>query len=190
MNQNREQFLRLHRWQAFLRTIGLIAIALFTFHVVSSLVFSVVDLAPSSPKWELGLLLGGFLAAAGAAVGLRSFAPPRLTGLVGGATSVAILLFYSVGQMTNQNPTWAITGAVVGGVLGAGLGFWSGGRPGFWQVAIAIASTLCAYGLAFGLGIWTLAALSTGHWLLSIGLGTLTFLYLWFTQRSLAWLFH
>lgn len=192
MNQNRQQFLRLHRWQAFLRTTGLIAIALFTFHAVSSLVFSVVDLSPSSPKWELGLTLGGFLATAGIAVGLQSIqvAPPRLTGMVSGATSIGVLLFYSFGQMADQSLTWAITGAVVGFILGAGLGVWSGGRPGFWQVAIAVASTLCAYGMAFGLGTWTLAAISAGRWLLSIGLGSLTCLYLWFTRRSLAWIFH
>ncbi|MEO0870159.1 MAG: hypothetical protein AAFY17_17355 [Cyanobacteria bacterium J06642_11] len=187
---NQKQPLRLHHWQAFLRTLGLIAIALFTFHAVSSLVFSVMDLPPSNPKWSLALILGGFLAAAGAAVGLQSLkvAPPQLTGLVSGATSIGVLLFYSVGQMSGQDPTWAIGGAVAGVILGGSLGLWSGKRPGWWQVAIALASTLCAYGIAFGLGTWTLAALSTDRWLLGLGLGSLTFLYLWFTRRSITWI--
>ncbi|MBT9313460.1 hypothetical protein [Leptothoe kymatousa] len=192
MNQNRGHFLRLHHWRTFLRIIGLIAIAIFAFHAISSLVFSVVDLAPSSPKWSLTLTLAGFLALAGAAVGLQSLqvAPPRLTGLVSGAASLGILLFYSFGQLSDQNAIYAIVGAGVGLVLGGGLGYWSGGRRGFWQVAIAIASTLCAYGIAYGLGTWAFAALSTRHWPLSLLLGSLTGLYIWFTRRSLTWIYH
>lgn len=191
MNQNREHRLHLQPWQKVLRTIGLVSIALFTFHAVSSLLFSVIDLSPSNPKWTLALTLAGFLTLAATAVGLQSMriAPPRLTGLVSGAASVGILLFYSFGQMTEKDPTWATVGACTGVVLGGCLGFWSGRKPGFWQVAIALASTLCAYAIAFGLGTWTLAALSTGHWLLSIGLGALTFLYLWWTRRSIGWIY-
>ncbi|MBE9070376.1 hypothetical protein IQ260_27410, partial [Leptolyngbya cf. ectocarpi LEGE 11479] len=81
------------------QTVGLAAIALFTFHAVSSLVFSVIDLAPSSPLWGLTLTLAGFLAVAGAAVGLQSLKilPQWLTGLGSGAASGALLCFYSFG---------------------------------------------------------------------------------------------
>ncbi|MEM6253549.1 MAG: hypothetical protein AAF821_11560 [Cyanobacteria bacterium P01_D01_bin.156] len=190
MNQNRKHSLSLHHGLKSLRIVGLMAIALFTFHALSSLVFSVLGLFPDSPDWGLALTLAGFLALAATSMGLQSIqvAPPRLTGLASGAASGGILLFYSIGQMTDQNPTWAIGGAVIGFVMGGVLGVLSGGRPGFWRVAIALSSTLCAYGLAFGLGTWTLAAMGTGRWLLSIVLGSLTFLYLWFTRRSLTWI--
>lgn len=56
---------------------------------------------------------------------------------------------------------------------------WHGGA-----MAIALISGICAYGLAFGLGAWAFAALSTGHVGLSIPLGLLTGLSLWGTRRS------
>ena len=175
---------RYRNWQVTLYTLGLAAIALFTFHAISSLVFSVLGLAPSSPQWGLALTLGGFLAVAGAAVGLQSLKrlPQRLTGLISGASSVAILGFYSFGQLSGQETTWAITGAVVGLLAGGGLGVWTVRGHG---CAIALISSLCAYGAAFGLGAWTLTAISVERWGLAIGLGVLTGLYLWFTQRGL-----
>lgn len=189
MSHNRNQFSQLQCGSASLRTISLAAIALFTVHAISSLVFSVLGLAPSSPNWGLTLTLGGFLAVAGAAVGLQTLKilPQRLTGLLSGASSGALLCFYSFGQLSGQAVLWAITGAVVGLVAGGGLGYWSASKPGFWRVAIALVSTLCAYGFAFGLGTWTLAAVKVQHWGLVLGLGGLTFIYLWFTQRALEW---
>ena len=69
--------------------------------------------------------------------------------------------------------------------LGGGLGLWASKKQErrVWQAAIALTSGLCAYGMAFGLGTWTLAAGSTQRWLLALGLGVLTGLYLWLTQR-------
>ena len=60
------------RCRGVISAISLVAIALFTAHALSSLVFSVLGLAPSSPQWGLALTLGSFLAVAGAAAGLRS----------------------------------------------------------------------------------------------------------------------
>lgn len=172
-----------------MQTVGLAAIALFTFHAISSLVFSVLDLAPSSPLWGLTLTLAGFLAVAGAAVGLQALKilPQWLTGLVSGAASGALLCFYSFGQLSGQEVSWAIAGAVVGLLGGGSLGSWAARRQGFWWVAIALTSTLCAYGFAFGLGTWTLAAITVERWFLAAGLGSVTFLYLWFIQQALGW---
>ncbi|MEO0394788.1 MAG: hypothetical protein AAF243_02235 [Cyanobacteria bacterium P01_A01_bin.137] len=159
--------------------VGLVAIALFTAHALSSLVFAVLGLAPSSPQWGLALTLGSFLAVAGAAAGLQS----RLARLISGAFSVALLGFYTAGQLTGQQASWAITGAVIGLVVGGGLGFASGSR--FWRVAISLISSLCAYGAAFGFGSWALAAIGVQRWGLALGLGLLTGLYLWFTRQAL-----
>ena len=179
-------------WQATVYTTGLIAIALFTFHAISSLVFSVLGLAPSSPQWGLVLTLGGFLAVAGAAIGVQSLQrlPRRLTGMISGAASVAILSLYSFGQLSEQDTVWAISGAVLGLVVGGGLGFWTAGKHRLGGSAIALISSLCAYGAAFGIGSWTLAALDTQRWGLALGLGLLTGLYLWCTQRGLLHMYH
>ena len=185
MSQNYRRFLRRHGWYIPV----LIAIALFGFHAISSLVFAVVGLAPSSDKWSLALLLGGFLAVAGAAIGLHSFKrfPKRLTGSVSGASSLALLGFYSFGQLSAQDPKVAFTGAILGGGIGAGLGFWAARRSGFWASAIALCGSLCAYGAAFGFGTWVLAAVTVGRWDIAIPMGILTGLYLWFTRRGLGW---
>jgi hypothetical protein len=183
---------RRHTWQLTLYTIGLIAIALFTIHALSSLIFSVLGLSPSSPKWHLVLILGSFLAVAGATVGLQSLDSPtpllqRLTSIISGAASISILGFFTVGQLSGQQAQWAITGAVTGAILGGGLGLWTTHRQGFGRVAIALTSSLCAYGLAFSLGAWTLAAIHGQRWVLALGLGLFAGLYLWLTQRTLRW---
>ena len=174
---------RLRRQGLYMAGLG--AIALFAGHAISSLVFSVLNLAPSSPNWSLGLILGSFLAVAGAASGLRSWLPPRLASVASGAASMAVLGFYSMGQLGGKQAQWAIAGAVGGRALGGGLGLWASKKHErrFWQAAIALTSGLCAYGMAFGRGTWTLAAVSTQRWLLALGLGVLTGLYLWLTQR-------
>lgn len=172
--------------------VGLIAIALFPCHAISSLVFSVLDLAPSSPYWGLALALGGSLAMAGAAAGVQSLMPhhprtQRLTGLVSGLLSGAILGFYTLGQLTGQQAQWAVVGAVVGGIAGGRVGL--ARRNRFGPAAIALTSGLCAYGTAFGCGTWAMAAAAVQRWDLALGLGLITGIYLWFTRRVLgmAW---
>ena len=174
-------------WQVAIYTIGLGAIALFTFHAISSLVFSAIGLAPSNPQWRLTLTLGGFLAVAGAAAGLHSVTPiPRwLTGLVSGASSLAILCFYGFGQLSGQQSQWAIAGAVIGLIGGGSWGVWTAGHRGVGRAAIALISSLCAYGMVFGLASWSLAAINVQHWGLAMVLGLLMALYLWFTQQAL-----
>ena len=181
-----------HYYRHFLRHQGwyvlLAAIALFAFHAVSTLVFSVLGLSPSSSQWGLALVLGSFLALAGGAAGLRSKRlPPRLTSMVSGALSFAVLGFFSAGQLGAQAPKWAVIGAVIGGAIGAIIGFCTARRSGFWQSAIALCGGLCAYGAAFGFGTWMFAAITVNRWMLAGVMGLLTGLYLWFTRRALGW---
>ncbi|MBT9318003.1 hypothetical protein [Leptothoe spongobia] len=185
MGQNYRRFLRRQGWSIPV----LVAIALFAFHAISTLVFSVLGLAPSSPQWGLTIILGSFLAFAGAAAGLHTLKPfpLRLTGLISGMSSLAILGFYSFGQLSGQNPKWAVVGAVVGAIIGAGFGFWAARQSGIWQSAIALCGGLCAYGVAFGVGTWVPAAIKVGRWDIALVLGLLTGLYLWFTRRALGW---
>ena len=179
-------------WHGRVYTVGLVAIALFTVHALASLIFDIIGLAPSSPQWAAVLILGGFLALAGTAVGLQSLnsSPQRLTGLVSGASSMALLGTYSVRELMGQRASWALVGAGMGLIIGGTLGFWTARRQGFCQVAIALISSLCTYGTAFGLSTWTIAAVTTQHWGLALGLGLATGFYLWLTQRALKWTYH
>lgn len=183
---------RRHNWQMTLRAAGLVAIALFTLHALSSLIFGVLGLAPSSPRWSLALILGSFLSIAGATVGMQSltFIPPRLTGLVSGASSIAILAAFSLGRLSGQQAKGVLIGAVTGLIVGGILGFWTAHGQKFWRVAIVLVSSLCAYGTAFGLSSWAWAAATTQRWPIAIGLGLVTALYLWFTHQGLTWVYH
>ena len=177
------------------RGLGLAAIALFACHTVSILLFAVLGLAPSSPKWLFAPILAIALAIAGAGVGLQTFrlSPRRrwLAGIASGGASGVILGFYSIGQLGGKQMLWAIGGAIAGGVLLGGLAGWADGRPGqwFWGLAIASVSVVCAYGAAFGFGAWALAAVSAQRWGLAILFGLVTGLYLWLTRRSLGWIY-
>ncbi|MEO0373950.1 MAG: hypothetical protein AAF329_04855 [Cyanobacteria bacterium P01_A01_bin.17] len=193
MNHSRSR--RFNVWVKALQGLGLVAIAFLTFSGISTLLFGILGLAPSNPNWHLVPLLGGVLALAGAAVGIQTLKPAQtyLMGIVSGLTSGTILGLYSAGQLS-QDISWAVGGAIFGGLLGGVLAEWAYrpqpglGRP-FIGVAIAIVSTLCAYGTAFGFGAWTLMAVSTQHWELAFLLTLPTGLYLWLTQRSLRWIY-
>ena len=120
-------------WHGRVYTVGLVAIALFTIHALASLIFDIIGLAPSSPQWAAVLFLCGFLALAGTAVGLQSLnsSPQRLTGLVSGASSMALLGTYSVRELMGQRASWALVGAGMGLIIGGTLGFWTARRQGF-----------------------------------------------------------
>ncbi|PZD73922.1 hypothetical protein C1752_01642 [Acaryochloris thomasi RCC1774] len=182
-------------WFTALQGLGLVAIASLTFSIISTILFGLLGLAPSHPDWHLVPLSGGVLALAGIAVGIQTLKPSKtyLMGIVSGLASGAILGFYHAGQLS-QEISWAVGGAILGGLLGGALAEWAyRPQPGlgqyFFGVAIAIVSTLCAYGTAFGFGAWTLMAVSTQHWGLAFLLTLPTGLYLWLTQRSLRWIY-
>ncbi|MEL6136741.1 MAG: hypothetical protein AAFR42_04945 [Cyanobacteria bacterium J06628_6] len=178
---------------------GLVAVAVYTFHAISTLIFAILGLAPSSPTWNLALLLGGMLAVSGLAISLQTFKLPlrvrQVAGVASGSASGAVLGFYTVGQLSGQQALWAFSGAAAGGAIVGSLALWAYGSKvvGQWRrfcgLAIAISSSLCTYGFAFGLGTWMFSALSTGRWGLAILFTAATGLYLWLTQRVLAWVY-
>ncbi len=178
-------------WIILGRSLTLAAIALFACHAVSIMLFGVLGLAPSSPKWIFAPILAISLAIAGAGVGFQTFElSPRfrwLAGIASGTASGVILGFFSIGQLGGKQMVWAIGGAIAGGVLLGGLAGWTEGRVGrrFWGLAIASVSVVCAYGAAFGFGAWAMAAVSAERWGLAILLGGMTGVYLWLTRRSL-----
>lgn len=189
-----------HRSFTLVSALSVVAIALLTFHAVSTLIFAVLGLAPSSPRWGFVPGLGGVLAIAGTAAIAQTFPMPklgeRLAGLASGGASGAILGFFYIGQLINQQAKWAIAGALFcSAVLGL-LAAWSSGSEaptrfqGVINVAMVLMANICAYGFAFGSGAWLFAAVSTGHWAIAVPLGLLTALYLWLTRRLFGQLTH
>jgi len=177
---------------------GLGAIALFTFHVIGRLLFSVLGIAPSSPNWSFVPIFGGVLANAGVGVGVLSLGLSRISSWVGGtvaaATAGAVFGFFGGGQLAGQELQGAVAGAMGGGIALGIVGSWAfGSKPGkirgFFQMAIALMGSFCAYGVAFGLGAWSLAAVTTGRWGLAIWLGPLSLTYFWLTKRAIGWVY-
>ena len=182
-----------------LQGFWLLAVAVYTLHASITLLFSVLGLAPSSPTWNLALLLAGMLAISGLAVGLQTFRLPlqlrQVAGVISGAAAGAVLGFYTAGQLSGKSALWAFVGAAAGGTVLGSVALWAYGRHkvGAWRrffgLAIALASSLCTYAMAFGLGAWMFAALGTARWGLAIPLAMATGLYLWLTQRVLVWVY-
>lgn len=173
-------------------TVGLVAIALFTFHALSSLAFTILVLAPSSPQWGVGLFLGGLFIMSGTTVGVQSLQLPntivrKLTTIIGGSSSIALLGCYSISQLGGGQQA-TILGTAMGFIVGGGLAWWS--RNSLGSVVLSLMSSLCAYGAAFSLSGWAIAAFTSQRWGIAIGLGLLTSFYLWVTQRALRWTYH
>ncbi|MEO1619752.1 MAG: hypothetical protein AAFU53_01830 [Cyanobacteria bacterium J06632_3] len=179
------------RWWQLL---GLVAIALFTFHTVSTLVFAVLGLNPASKTWPLVIILACVLSLAGAATGLqqrrftRQFSTPMA--IINGLASGAILGLFIAGQLSDQDTLWATVGLVGGSLLLGTVTAWAYRRPDgkvrrFCRSAIALMGGLCAYAAAFGCSVWAWAALTAGHLLLGLLLVCATGCYLWLTRSAL-----
>ncbi len=182
-----------HRVVRVVSALSLVAIALLMFHAASTLIFAVLGLAPSSPTWAFVPGLGMTLGLAGAAAIAQTFRTSnlwqRITGLVSGGASGAILGFFYVGQLMDQQARWAIAGGLLSSAVLGLLAAWSSGSEaptrlqGVVNAAMVLMANICAYGFAFGSGAWLFAAVSTGHWAIAVPLGLLTALYLWLSRR-------
>lgn len=194
--------------------LGLVVIALPTFHVVSTLVFAILGVSPSHSRWPLLLTFAGVLAIAGMTVGLHSQlvtsrsrhnTRPRLqtlTGTISGLASGAILGFFIGGQLGDQQLLWAVIGLAIGGLCLGGVSAWAyrkqpistqqrgDGFASFCRSSLALISGICAYGLTFGLGAWTWMALSSGRIGMAVFLGLFAALSLWCTRQALGLAVH
>ena len=120
-----------------IKWVGLAVIALPTFHIVSTLLFAVLGLAPSSSRWSLSLTFAGVLAVIGFAIGLQSKLVRRqqrskvtdtlqvLVGTVSGVASGALLGFFIGGQLGKQQTLWAVVGLAIGAVGFGSLAMWA-----------------------------------------------------------------
>jgi hypothetical protein len=85
--------------------------------------------------------------------------------------------FYGGGAFSENSPTQAAIGAVIGSLLVLGL-LWVRPIQTLVRLAIITASAIATYGFAFYLGNWAIAAVMTQRWIWGAPLGVITVLYL------------
>ncbi|MEL6454003.1 MAG: hypothetical protein AAFQ40_04700 [Cyanobacteria bacterium J06623_5] len=175
--------------------ISLVGIALPIFYALSTLLFAVMGLGPSSPTWHYALSLTGLLSLAGLLTGLQGLKrfstwQKRLQS-VSGSFAGAILGLFTFGVFSEEELGWVVFGLVLGGIVLGSLAQWSVRRPDsfwrrFWRCAILLSGLLCNYAVAFGFSAWAWAALVAGKFFLLLLMGAIALLYLWLTRLSLA----
>ena len=172
--------------------VSLIAVAFITsilvFHAVSQMIFGVIERTPESPVWVYGIVLSISLAIAGIASTAMSLAKKktifkRITTIISGATSGAILGFFYGGTAAGKNPQVAITSAVIGALIMAICSFYF--KKGFIPIALSVAGTIYSYGFGFLVGTRAIAFLSTQNLIWGFGLSFLSLTYIGFTLISL-----
>lgn len=184
--------------------LGLVAIALPTFHALSTLIFAVLGLSPSSKTWPLALTLATVLSVSGAMTGLQQLPfTKRLStpmAIVSGLASGAVLGLFTAGMLSDQDTAWSVAGLVCGSLLLGGIAAWAyvqssrgesfRGKSSyrinrFFCSAITLTGGLCAYAAAFGFGVWTWATLTGGQLGLCGLLALTTTFYLWCSRRAI-----
>jgi hypothetical protein len=178
--------------QYLIRFIVMIGVAILGKEVVANLLFGALGKTWEDNSWPFIVLLLGLFAAIGL-LSVPIYLPKEISkkipirGLVG-VLNGAVLGFYWGGTTSDNDPVRAtIAAAVVASLLGC--------LPlvkrlqSLTKIGIATLSIITTYGLSFYLGTWAIAALSTGGWLVAMGLGAITIFYLWLTTQQIFQMF-
>lgn len=157
-----------------------LGVALWMGHIVSQLVISSLGQTMDDRAWQFVILLYVVLGLAGLSNALQNRAarPRRSLAILAGALPVALLGFFYAGTASDNNPTVAIIGALVGAAIGIGVG--TGRR---FYVVTAAAGAVCAYAFTFWLGSTAIALLTVQKLLWGIPISILTCCCLWLTWR-------
>lgn len=165
------------------------------FSALSTLLFAVMGLSPSSPNWLQALSLAGMLSVAGLFTGLQGLkrfsAWQRRFHTISGAFSGAVLGLFTFGLLSEEKLGWTVFGLILGSLALSSLAQWSGGLPRsfwrrFWRCTILLSGTFCNYAVAFGFSVWAWAALAAGKLFLLLLMSAIALLYLWLTRLSLS----
>jgi uncharacterized protein YjbI with pentapeptide repeats len=95
-----------------------------------------------------------------------------------GLLNGALFGFFYGGYFSNSNPFNAALGAIIG-IFIMGLLLRLAGHQPWLKLGISTASAIAVYGFTFFVGMWAIAAGSTAHLLLALGLSVLGFSSLW-----------
>jgi hypothetical protein len=175
----------LSKQQRFVTILAAIALLLLVGHAISHMVASSLGQTPADKAWNyvIALLVSLGIGGACAAVPSRSTTGNQILLLISGATTGTVTGFYYSGLAAGKNPQIAVAGAIAGGLLAVFLIWRWPSTVG--TIVLRLSGAITAYGWFFLVGATALGCLNTGHWLLGLLLSGLSFLYLWFTVRSL-----
>jgi hypothetical protein len=178
--------------QYLLRFLVIIGIAVIGKEVIANLLFGALGKTWEDSAWPFIMLLLILLAAIGV-LSVPTYLPKSVTrklpmGWLVGMLNGAVLGFYYGGTFSDNHPIKALLGGVCGAALLGCLPFIKR-LQSLTKIGIATAGVIATYGFSFYIGTWAIAALSTGRWLLSIGLGGITFFYLWLITQQIFQLF-
>lgn len=151
------------------------------FWVVSTLVFWVLGIAPSSPNWAVLVALIVVLFTAGATIGSQRLDPTvavgRTRATVSSALSGGLIGFYGAATVSGDRPGWTTAGTLL---LATGAGAVSntahrdatpvGEGTSLVRLVVLSFASVAGYGAAFVAAAWTIFAIDAGRWLLACGL--------------------
>jgi hypothetical protein len=156
-----------------------LGVALWMGHIVSQLVISSLGQTMDDRAWQFVVLLYVVLGLAGLSNALqnRAVLPRRSLAILAGALPVALVGFFYAGTASDNNPTVAAIGAVVGAAIGI-----AGSGRRFYVITTA-AGAVCAYGFTFWLGSTAIALMTVQRFVWGIPIAILTCCWLWLTWR-------
>jgi hypothetical protein len=165
-----------------------VVVTLLSADAFSQMLFGVLGRTPAEGNWSYVIALAVSLAISGTFSGVRALSgtkslPGRIVTIVSGAASGALLGFFYGGSTTNNNPRFAIAGAVLGGVVMAFVSFKF--RRTVVAVAIASAGAVAGYGFAFFSGATAIIHLSVQQFVWGLVWGALSLGYISLTMNSL-----
>lgn len=154
----------------------------------SQMLFGVLGRTPAERGWSFVIALGVSLAISGVFSGVRTLTGTksvlgRMATIVSGAASGALLGFFYGGSSTNNNPQFAMAGAVVGGVVMALVSFRF--RSAVVAVAVDVAGAVAGYGFGFFSGATASAHLSVQQLVWGIVWGAVSLVCIGLTINSL-----
>jgi hypothetical protein len=133
-------------------------------HAISTLVFSTLGTLPSHAAWPYVVALYIALAIATVSIGLTTLPWPgaRIAQVVSGLVIGTLMGFFYGGRLTDNNPAFAVAGAVGLGLLG-GLVTKRVQRP-LIDSLVGLLGAIAAYGLAGLLWVSGSNLVTTGAW--------------------------
>ncbi|RUT04816.1 hypothetical protein DSM106972_043850 [Dulcicalothrix desertica PCC 7102] len=152
----------------FVLTIACV-VAIITFKAVSEMSFGVLGRTPEESAWSYSVALFVSLGIAGLCASLKRIIKEnsifyRLTTIISGAASGALLGFYYGGSSQGNNPQIAVISAVFASLVMAFVCFKF--KTGFVRVVVAVTGCITNYGFAFLLSSLAFAFLSIPNILL------------------------
>ena len=150
------------RWAIAGLVLALLGVLMF--HAVSSLVFGALGTLPGQAAWPYIVALYIALAIAAVSTFLRRlfWRIAVLAQPLAGLAIAALMGFFYGGRLTDNSPTWALVGAIAGGLGGSLVTLFI--RTLLMASIVGLLGAIAAYGLAFLLWVSGSNLFTTGTW--------------------------